>query len=143
MKTESLNINKLQLNFAIYWQACLSMHFKDTNLPSLKYGQLQSLYYCTRDKRTLVAIINNYKTVWNDLDILFISWVIFSNFFLHEKWVFWNLSFHFCTYLLYYNKNKTRFVACFKLTITSHFVQVTIFWTDIQMTATGLEPTTT
>ena len=35
---------------------------------------------------------------------------------------FRNLSFQFCTYVLYYNKNKLISVACFKLPLISRFI---------------------
>ena len=36
-------------------------------------------------KRTLVVIINDYKTVRRNLDYHFLSWVIFNNVFSYEK----------------------------------------------------------
>ena len=41
--------------------------------------------FSTRDKCILVVILNNYKTVWGNLEIPFLVWVIFNNIFSHKK----------------------------------------------------------
>lgn len=58
------------------------------NLPSLNFGELQiqqSIFFSKTDKRTLLAILNDYETVWGNLEIPFMSWLIFNNFFSLEK----------------------------------------------------------